>query len=75
LESAVRKWLTYIALFVTAAIAVGDLIAFLTSVFRGELTANFSAKAAIVLAIVSGIFWYYFGALQPRPVPVKSGDE
>jgi hypothetical protein len=75
LESAVRKWLTYIALFITAAIAVGDLIAFLTSIFRGELTANFSAKAAVVLAIVGGIFWYYFGALQAESSPVKSGNE
>jgi len=75
LESGVRKWLTSIALLITAAIAVGDLIVFLTSVLRGELTANFSAKAAVVLVITAGIFWYYFGALQQKQRPAKDANE
>jgi hypothetical protein len=75
LDSAVRKWITYIALFITAAIAVGDLIKILTAFLRGELTANFSAKAAVVLAIAGGIFWYYFGAMQQKAIPVKSSNE
>jgi hypothetical protein len=75
LESGVRKWLTYIALFATAALAVGDLITFLTAVLRGELTANFSAKASVVLVITGGIFWYYLGALKQRPGPLKNANE
>lgn len=75
LESSVRKWLTSIALFITAAIAVGDLIALLTYLLRGELTANFSAKAAVVLVIVGGIFWYYFGALQQKAPQHANADE
>ena len=75
LESGVRKWLTYIALLITAGIAVGDLITFLTAVLRGEVTANFSAKAAVVLAIAGGIFWYYLGALQQKPGPLRNADE
>lgn len=66
LESPVRKWLTCVALFIAAAIAVGDLITFLTALLRGELTGNFSAKAAVVLVITGGIFWYYLGALQQK---------
>ncbi len=75
LESSVRKWLTYIALFITAVLAVGDLITFLTAVLRGELTANFSAKAAVVLVITGGIFWYYLGALQQKQRPLKTTNE
>jgi hypothetical protein len=75
LESGVRKWLTYIALFITAALAIGDLITFLTAVLRGELTANFSAKAAVVLVITGGIFWYYLGALQQKRRPLKTANE
>ena len=75
LESSVRKWLTYIALLITATLAVGDLITFLTAVLRGELTANFSAKAAVVLVITGGIFWYYLGALQQKQRPLKSVNE
>ena len=56
-------------------VAVGDLITFLTSVLRGELTANFAAKAAVVLAIAGGIFRYYIREVQQKPLPVKSTDE
>lgn len=75
LESAVRKWLTYIALLIAATIAMGDLITFLTAALRGELTANFSAKAVTVLVITGGIFWYYLGALQQEPRTPKNADE
>jgi hypothetical protein len=63
-ESAVRKWLTYIALLIAAGVVVGDLITFLTFFLRGELTARFVAKVATVLVIAAGVFWYYFGSLR-----------
>jgi hypothetical protein len=68
LESAVRKWLTYIALFVAAAVVVGDLITFLTYFLRGELTGRFAAKVADVLIIAGGVFWYYLGSMR-KPAP------
>ena len=64
LESAVRKWLTYIALLIAASVVVGDLISFLTYFLRGELTGRFVAKTVVVLAISGAVFWYYFGSLQ-----------
>ena len=64
LESAVRKWLTYIALLIAAGVVVGDLISFLTYFLRGELTGRFVAKTVVVLAVSGGVFWYYFGSLQ-----------
>ena len=73
LESAVRKWLTYIALLIAAGVVVGDLIFFLTYFLRGELTARFVAKSGAVLVIAGGIFWYYMGWLQKQaPVPIES---
>src|SRR5882762_3100129 len=68
LESSVRKWLTYIALLIAAGIVVGDLIAFLTFFLRGEVTARFFAKAATVLLLAGGVFWYYFGSLRKADV-------
>jgi hypothetical protein len=75
LESAVRKWLTYIALFIAAGVVVGDLITFLTYFLRGELTARFLVKVAAVLVISSGIFWYYIGSLQKGALPSKLANE
>ena len=66
-DSAVRKWLTYIALLIAAGIVVGDLITFLTYFLRGELTARFVSKVATVLVIAGGVFWYYMGSLQNSP--------
>jgi hypothetical protein len=75
LESAVRKWLTYIALLIAAGVVVGDLITFLTFFLRGELTARFVAKVAAVLVIASGVFWYYIGSLQKGAFPSKPANE
>lgn len=63
-ESAVRKWLTYIALLIAAGIAIGDLIGFLTYFLRGELTARFVLKGLTVLVITGSIFWYYLASLS-----------
>lgn len=63
-ESAVRRWLTYIALLITAGTVICDLIAFLTYFLRGELTARFILKALTVIAIAGSIFWYYLGFLK-----------
>jgi hypothetical protein len=64
LESAIRKWLTYLALLAAAGVVVCDLITFLTYLLRGEVTARFVAKVATVLIISGGVFWYYLTSLQ-----------
>jgi Domain of unknown function (DUF5671) len=82
LDSPIRKWLTYLALFIAAGCVVCDLITFLTYFLRGELTARFVAKVATVLIISGGVFWYYFGGLRksdsaapPAPHPLSSGSK
>ena len=64
LSSPVRKWLTYMALVIAAGVFIGDLIAALTYLLRGELTSRFLAKAFVVLVLSGGVFWYYFGGLR-----------
>ncbi len=64
LDSAVRKWLTYMALVIAASVFMGDLIAALAYLLRGELTSRFLAKSVVVLVLSSGVFWYYFGGLR-----------
>lgn len=63
-NSPVRKWLTYMALVIAACVFIGDLIAALTYLLRGEITSRFLAKAFVVLAISGGVFSYYFGGLR-----------
>ncbi|HEV2324330.1 MAG TPA: DUF5671 domain-containing protein [Terracidiphilus sp.] len=64
LDSAVRKWLTYMALVIAASVFMGDLIAALAYLLRGELTSRFLAKSVVVLILSSGVFCYYFGGLR-----------
>jgi Domain of unknown function (DUF5671) len=63
-NSPVRKWLTYMALVIAAGAFIGDLIAALTYLLRGELTSRFLAKALVVLVISGGVFFYYFVGLK-----------
>jgi hypothetical protein len=65
--SAVRKWLTYLTILIVSLIAVGTLMAFLTSFLRGELTMRFVLKVAIVLLINGGILRYYLHWIQRSP--------
>lgn len=64
LHSAVRRWLTYIALLATAGTMIGDLIAFLGYFLLGELTERFVLKAAVVMLICGAIFAYYIVSLR-----------
>lgn len=64
LESSIRKWLTYMALVLAASVFMGDLIAALAYLLRGELTSRFVAKAFVVLVLSGGVFFYYFGGVR-----------
>lgn len=66
--SGVRKWLTYLALFVAALTAIIDVVVFVTSLLQGELTIRFSLQVLIVLVIAGGILVYYLNWLQRQPM-------
>lgn len=55
----VRKWLTYITLFIAGATVIGDLIVLLTSFLGGTLAAPFFLKVLAIL-VVMGVGFAYF---------------
>lgn len=64
LSSGVRRWLTYLTLFVTACTISGDLITLLFYLLQGELTVRFILKVLAVL-VLSGIpFLYYLRTMK-----------
>ncbi|HEY3837055.1 MAG TPA: DUF5671 domain-containing protein [Bryobacteraceae bacterium] len=64
LQSGVRKWLTYIALLLTAGGMICDLIWFVDYFLTGELTSRFVLKALTVMLICGAIFVYYLSSLR-----------
>ncbi len=62
--SKIRKWLTYITLFIAAAVIIVDLITLLFNFLGGELTLRFAIKVATVGAIAGAIFGYYLWDLR-----------
>ncbi|HEY5424916.1 MAG TPA: DUF5671 domain-containing protein [Candidatus Tumulicola sp.] len=64
LDSGVRKWLTYIALVVTALTLLGDGVWFLREFLVGDLTVRFVVKSLVLFAVAGGVFWYYLGTVR-----------
>ena len=58
-HSKVRRWLTYLTLFLASSIIIGDVITLLYNLLGGELTVRFVLKALVVAFIAGSIFWYY----------------
>lgn len=63
-KSKVRKWLTYLTLFLAASVILGDLITLVFNLLEGELTMRFVLKVFSVAAIAGTIFGYYFWDLK-----------
>ncbi len=74
-ESAVRKWLTYLTLFVAALVLIGDLITLVVRMLAGEMPPRFIAKFAIVLAIAAYVFGHYLTSLRSDEARRPSGSE
>jgi hypothetical protein len=62
--SRVRKWLTYLTLFLGAAILIGDVIGLLNAVLKGEVATRFLLKVLVVAAIAGTAFGYYLTELR-----------
>lgn len=63
-SSKVRKWLTYVTLFIMATAIIGNLIALVYNFLAGELTIRFLLKFITVVIIAGTIFWYYLRDLR-----------
>lgn len=62
--SAVRRWLTYLTLFVAATVLIGDLITLVYNLLGGELSVRFVLKVLVVGLIAGAIFGYYLRDLR-----------
>lgn len=54
-----RRWRTYLTLFLTGATIIGDLIALINVYLSGEITSRFIWKILAVLVIAAIVFVYY----------------
>ncbi len=64
LGSGIRRWLTYLTLFVTACTLIGDIITLFFYLLQGELTARFIFKVLAILVLSGLPFSYYFSVVR-----------
>ncbi len=64
-----RKWLVYITLCLAALLMIGDLIALVYELLRGEFTTRFLLKVLTVLLAAGAVFIYYLWDVR------RSSDE
>jgi len=62
--SKVRKWLTYITLFVAALVLIGDLTFLVQRLLSGELPTRVLVKTLVVFAIAGTVFGHYLADLR-----------
>lgn len=62
--SPVRRWLTYLTLFVAATVLIGDLITLVYNLLGGDLTMRFVLKVLVVGLMAGTIFGYYLHDLR-----------
>jgi hypothetical protein len=58
-ENIIRKWLTYLTLFITTITSVITLVVLLNFFLDGEVTVRFIIKTISVLAVAAGVFSFY----------------
>ncbi|NNE51339.1 MAG: hypothetical protein HKN30_02945 [Sulfitobacter sp.] len=63
-RSAIRKWLTYLTLLLSASVLLGDLIATIYAFLSGDFTLQFLLKAAVVGLVAGLIFVYYLADIR-----------
>lgn len=67
-DSGIRRWLTYLILFVSFLIFVGWLIAFVYNYLNGEVTMKFILKTLSVLIIAATVFGFYLYDIRRQAV-------
>ena len=66
--SPVRRWLTYMTLFLAATALVSDLIVLVYNVLGGELSVRFLLKVLVAGAISGAIFTFYLLDLRREEI-------
>ncbi|MBM3888058.1 MAG: hypothetical protein FJ388_02910 [Verrucomicrobia bacterium] len=73
--SPIRRWLTYLTLFVAATAIVGDLIALIVTFLEGDLTLRFGLKVAVVAILAGGTFLHYLRDLRRDEMAPSASPE
>jgi len=63
-RSPVRRWLTYLTLFMAAGMMFVDVITLVAFFLQGELSTRFLLKVAAVLVVGGAAFFYYYRSLK-----------
>jgi len=71
LQAAVRRWLTYLILFIVSVVMIGWLIGTISSYMNGDLTAKFGLKALASLLIAGTIGGYYWFDIRREKAEAK----
>ena len=67
--SQVRRWLTYLTLFIAAVVLIGDLISLVDTLLGGGLTLRFALKSAVVALLAGSVFGWYLHDLRREEDP------
>ncbi len=70
-DLAVRKWLTYLTLFVTGVAVVSDLVVLVNTFLGGEITMRFVLKVLAVFIVAGAVFAYYIYDLRKDFSPTQ----
>src|SRR5262245_19727 len=62
--SAVRRWLTYLTLFVAAIALVSDVVTLVFYLLEGELSVRFLLKVGVVCLVAGLAFGYYLATVR-----------
>jgi hypothetical protein len=62
--SPIRRWLTYLTLFVASCVLIGDVTTLVYNTLGGELTSRLALKVITVGAIAGTAFSYYLSDLR-----------
>jgi len=62
--SRVRKWLTYLTLYVAATAVLADVATLVFELLGGELTTRFVLKVLTVALLAGGVFYFYLSDLR-----------
>lgn len=62
--SAVRRWLTYVTLFIAVTVLIGDVITLVYTVLGGEFTIRFGLKVLVAAVIAGATLGYYLNDLR-----------
>jgi hypothetical protein len=65
--SIVRRWLTYLTLFIAAMALAGDVITLIFRLLEGEISIRFLLKVTVVFVVAGITFSYYILSLRTSP--------